>query len=76
MHCLIAFFTFPIVVLNLEILIPFIKVKSYLWFGNEGPSRDGEAVADSAEILSHDRQTAPLSAACAGRQPLDGDDNY
>lgn len=49
-----------------------IKVNSYLWFGDEGPSRDGEAVVNGAEILSHDGQTAPLFAACAGRQPLDG----
>lgn len=50
-------------------------VKHYLWFGDEGPSGDGEAVMDSAEILSHDGKTTPLFAACAGRQPLDGKNN-
>lgn len=45
---------------------------SNLWLGDEGSSRDGEAVADRAEILSHDGETAPLSAACAGCQPLHG----
>lgn len=47
---------------------------SYLRFGDEGTSRDGEAVVDRAEILGHDGQTTPLFAACAGCQPLDGKD--
>ena len=51
-------------------------IKSYLWFGDKGPSRDGEAAADSTEVLSHDGQTAPLFGACAGCQPLDGEDRY
>lgn len=46
---------------------------SNLWLGDEGSSRDGEAAADRAEILSHDGETAPLSAACAGCQSLDGE---
>lgn len=50
-------------------------MKSYLWFRDEGPSRDGEAVVDGAEILSHDGQAAPLFAACAGCQPLDEENN-
>lgn len=45
-------------------------MKSYLRFRDEGPSGDGEAAVDGAEILSHDGETAPLSAARAGRQPL------
>lgn len=45
---------------------------SNLWLGDEGSSRDGEAAADRAEILSHDGEAAPLSAACAGCQSLDG----
>lgn len=45
---------------------------SNLWLGDEGSSRDGEAAADRAEILSHDGETAPLSAACAGCQSLHG----
>lgn len=44
----------------------------YLWFGNKGLPRDDEALVDGAEVLSHDGETAPLSAACAGCQPLDG----
>lgn len=46
---------------------------SNLWLGDEGSSRDGEAAADRAEILSHDGETTPLSAACAGCQSLDGE---
>lgn len=42
----------------------------HLWLRDEGPSRDGEAVVDCAETLSHDGQTAPLFAASAGCQPL------
>lgn len=53
-----------------------IKVESYLWLRDKGPSRDGEAVADRAEILSHNGKTAPLFAACAGRQPLEGEEYY
>lgn len=64
------------IVPNVEILSIMIKVKSYLWFRDEGPSRDGEAVADCAEILGHNGKTAPLFAARAGRQPLDGEDKY
>lgn len=48
-----------------------IYCSSYLWLWDEGSSRDGEAVVDLAEILSHDGQTTPLSAACACRQPLE-----
>lgn len=44
---------------------------SNLWLGDEGSSRDGEAAADRAEILGHDGETAPLSAACACCQSLD-----
>lgn len=47
---------------------------SYLWFGDEGASRDGETAVDGAQILSHDGQSAPLSALRAGGQPLDGGD--
>lgn len=51
---------------NLEVRL------SNLWLGDEGSSRDGEAAADRAERLSHDGETAPLSAACAGCQSLHG----
>lgn len=51
-----------------------IYCSSYLWLWDEGSSRDGEAVVDLAEILSHDGQTTPLSAACACRQPLEWQD--
>lgn len=51
-----------------------IGIKSYLRFGDEGPSRDGEAAVDCAEILGHDGETTPLSAARTGRQPLGKDD--
>lgn len=40
---------------------------SYLRFGDEGPSWDG----DSTEVLGHDGQTTPLSAGRAGCQPLE-----
>lgn len=46
-------------------------MKSYLRFGDEGPPGDGEAAVDRAEVLSHDGETAPLSAARTGRQPLE-----
>lgn len=46
-------------------------MKSYLRFGDEGPPGDGEAAVDCAEVLSHDGETAPLSAARTGRQPLE-----
>lgn len=48
---------------------------AYLWFRDEGTSRDGEAVMDGAEILSHDGKTTPLLAACAGCQPLEDREN-
>lgn len=50
-----------------------LKGKSYLGFRDEGSSRDGEAVVDCAEVLSHDGETTPLSAARTGRQPLGGE---
>lgn len=42
----------------------------HLWFGDEGASRNSEAAVNGAEVLSHDGETTPLSAACAGGQPL------
>lgn len=44
---------------------------SYLRFGDEGLSWDGEAVLYSTEVLGHDGQTTPLSAGRAGCQPLE-----
>jgi len=40
--------------------------KTYGWFWNEGSSWDGETASDSAEILSHDRETTSLTASSAG----------
>lgn len=60
---------------NVEILRITITPKSYLWLRDEGPSGDGEAVVDCAEILGHDGKTAPLFATGAGSQPLDEEDN-
>ena len=42
----------------------------YLRFGDEGSPRDGEAVVDGAQVLSHDGQTTPLTAVRAGGQAL------
>lgn len=49
-----------------------LSVESYLRFWDESPSWDGEAAVDGAEVLSHDGETTPLSAARTGRQPLRG----
>lgn len=48
-------------------------MKSYLRLRDKGPPRDGEAAVDRAEVLSHDGEATPLSAARAGRQPLWGE---
>lgn len=45
-------------------------MESYLGFGNERLSRDGEAVFDGAVALRHDGQATPLPAPRARRQPL------
>lgn len=50
-----------------------IEACSYLGFRDEGPSRDGEAAVDGAEVLSHDGEATPLSAARTGCQPLGGE---
>lgn len=47
-------------------------MESYLRFWDESPSGDVEAAVDGAEVLSHDGEPTPLSAARTGRQPLRG----
>lgn len=47
-------------------------MESYLRFWDESPSGDVEAAVDRAEVLSHDGEPTPLSAARTGRQPLRG----
>lgn len=44
--------------------------ESYLRFGDERLSWDGEAAFDSAVALRHDGQATALPAPCARRQPL------
>ena len=50
----------------IKLHISLIACGSYLGLWDEGSSRDGEAALDSAQVLGHDGQTAPLSAPCTG----------